>query len=364
MDRSKLVAKLQTIDPATTSNQLIPIMSHYWFMGDRVMAYNDQISISVPCKTDFTGAVPATLLGLLKSSKAKEVEFTEQGDDLLIKAAATKIKLPLIPADELTMFTMPEPKSDFKHVMAKSGKFLECLEACMQSTTTDTSTPDYLGVTAMAKDESLQLFACNDETMTYANLHIGELVFKSRVVLSAAFCTQLLKQISSDVKFSTLELHNDYSLATMTNGTILFGRLIDVQKPLDYASIIARNYNTSIISKLVQIPTKLEGILERAVIITDSAVDQTKTSVSVRDGIMRFKSKSAKGEISDSMQVPNHPDVSVMLEARRLRKGLEAGFSHILVTDTCAVMVKGVTNDKGTLTRAEVVYLVAATDPA
>jgi hypothetical protein len=84
-------------------------------------------------------------------------------------------------------------------------------------------------------------------------------------------------------------------------------------------------------------------------VMTDSATEQTRTAITVKDGKMKFFSKSGRGEVSDSMQVDGHPEVAIKVEPKLLKNGY-GDFDHFLITDQCAIMAKG--NN---------LYLVAAT---
>ena len=97
-------------------------------------------------------------------------------------------------------------------------------------------------------------------------------------------------------------------------------------------------------------PEKLAMMLARAMIITDSPTEQTRTLVTVKGGEMTLLSKSGKGEVKDKVVVEGHPDVAVKLEPKLLSLGLE-DFDKFLITDRCAIMSKGSTK----------LYLVAAT---
>ena len=108
MNRKLLLDRLGKVKPALATNDLIPALTHLWFSGDEVLAYNDAVGISAPCDAGFAGMVPgATLLAVLGTSRAKDVEFSPGDGEVLVKAASAKIKLPLLPVDK-PLFEMPE----------------------------------------------------------------------------------------------------------------------------------------------------------------------------------------------------------------------------------------------------------------
>src|SRR5688572_14425066 len=100
MKRNELIALLNAVKPALSNNDLIPVLSMFWFTGSEILAYNDQISIQVPFKSNFVGALPgATLLAMLNSSLAEEVDLTQKGQTASLAAGKTKLKLACLPPD-------------------------------------------------------------------------------------------------------------------------------------------------------------------------------------------------------------------------------------------------------------------------
>ena len=343
MNRIDLLDKLKLVAPALSDNNLVPVLSHFWLLGDRLMAYNDQISISTSLKSDFKGAVPgSTLIDLLSASRAKDVELIVGKEvpegQLLIKAASSRLKLPYLPSKATELFTMPKPDPAF--VLDVSPEpFLAAIESCLRSVREDTSIPDSLGITIIPQGKFVDMYATNDATISHSQVKLrGDTKFKDRVILSGAFCRQMLSLATED-KASIIEIHDDYSLFKCGD-TILFGRLVNVEKPLDFASIIDTHFSEDTEKNLITIPTKLQLILDRAVIITESKSERSKTAVSIKDGKALFYSKSDKGEVRDSMLVEqHHPDVDITIEP----KLMQAGFGHfdkMVLSETCVVMIK------------------------
>jgi DNA polymerase III sliding clamp (beta) subunit (PCNA family) len=314
------------------------VLSHFWFTGQYVMAYNDKISISAPCKTNFVGAVPGnTLVDLLKASKAKDVELILDNDNLLIKAASSRFKLGVMPSDSF-LFEMPEFKSNRK-LPVKGKEFLSCLSNCMWSVDENTTTPERLGVTLVAEGKELSFYSTDDKTMGYAYTELEGKTDLTRIILPAPFCVQLLKLADPEAPIQ-LEIEDDHVLYMAKNGVMLFGRLIETDRPLDFVEMVDHHYPAGTEEQLVSIPTKLKLILDRAVIITESNIEQPKTVVTVKEGKMRFVSKTeGRGEVYDVMQTPEHPEVSVTIDPKLLKR-VYGQFTYMLVTEQAVVMAK------------------------
>lgn len=357
MNRVSLLECLERVKPALSNNNLVPVLSHFWFKDDTVSAYNDQIAISTKLKSDFAGAVPDTLISLLTVSRAKEVEFFVGEDSagkklpegqLLVSAASSKLKLPFLEEKATEIFKMPKPDRDLA-LPIDMKLFLDAIDSCTRSLREDTSMPDSLGITVGFAPNHLDFYATNDSTISYAKIKTNRAVVQirkddpsphgMRVVLSGNFCRQMLTLSKLSDK-SHIEIHDGYSLFECGD-TVLFGRLVDVPRPLDFDSVIEQSFPKAMEKNLVAIPSKLELILDRSVIITESKTERSKTAITVKDGIAKFLSKSEKGEVRDSVQLEDaHPDVSVNIDPRLFKNGW-GFFDKFVLTEQCLIMSKG-----------------------
>lgn len=347
MIRTELLEKLERVAPALSGNNLVPILSHFWFRDDTLLAYNDQIAISTKMATDFQGAIPDTLISLLSVSKAKDVEFlTGKADgkalpegQLLVKAASSRLKLPFLDVEATSIFEMPE--ADSKAALpVDMSEFLEAIDSCTRSLKEDTSMPDSLGITLSYKSKGINLYATNDATISYARVATKRELDDFRVVISGAFCRQMLS-LSKGTGTKHFEINEEgYSLFQCGDNK-LFGRLVDVQRPLDFDGVISSQFPKAAQKGLVPVPSKLELILDRAIIITESKADRPRTEITLNEGIAKFFSQSEKGEVRDSMQVgENHPDVSLAIDPRLFKNGY-GYFTDFLLTENCLIMSKG-----------------------
>lgn len=351
MNRIELLNKLSLVKPSLASNDLIPVLTCLWFKGNEILAYNDKISISTKCKTEFIGAIPGnTILGLLKSSRAKDVEFVQENEDtLLVKAASSRMRLGVLAIGEI--FEMP--KATNKVLSVDMKPFLAGIKDCLRSVSEDTSRPDHLGVTLIPHDVGILLFSTNGNTVSNAfvdkNTDKNGVDLKDRIILSTDFCKQMLAL--ADDK-SRLEINDGYALFSTQEAT-LFGKLIESEKPLEFEQLMDKHFPSSHIKKLVPLPSNLKFMLERAIIMLDSVEADAKTLATIRDGKLKLLSKSGKGEVTDTVKIDDkHPEVSVKLNPKMMKIGCEAELDHMLITNDAMVM----SNKSGSS-----IYLIAAT---
>jgi DNA polymerase III sliding clamp (beta) subunit (PCNA family) len=373
MLRMELLEKLRLVAPALSDKELIPVLTHFWFQGNTVMAFNDQIAIQTRLKTDFTGAVPGkVLLELLGASRSTEVKFTLTDDNLLVAlghhskktgkfVVNTKIDLKVLPVEDF-IHTMPPVKPDAG--IKGTQEFLPAIECCMQSISNDTSIPDQLGLTLIPNGKDLYLYATNNQTLSHAKVK-AKTDLPGRVILSKPFCEQLIA-LTQDRDFRLI-VATDHAMVVVPDHATLFGRLVSSEHPLDFNEIMEAHLPDGKGLQMITLPDNLEYVLKRALVITDTKMEETKSLITVKDGRMTVISKSPLGELKDNVaenkkkydennklieQTPikDHPDISVRLNPRLLKAGY-GRYDKLLVTESCAVMVKD-----------DTVYLVSATN--
>jgi hypothetical protein len=342
MLRKDLADRLELVSPALAKNDLLPVLTHFAFTGDNILAYNGSIGISVPLKTEFVGAVPGKLLmDLLGASLAKELEFIDKNADLEIKAASSRFKLPVMSEDTF-VFDMPKPSDKLLPVPLK--QFARALEGCLRSVSTEQSVADQQGITLIADGDELSLFSTNNATISTNTLKLtAKPSFKERIILPALFCEQLVK-LTADAKDCKLEVHSDYALLSTGRGVRCFGRFLNSPKPLDFQSHVDDSLKGT--SKLLcPIPSKMRLIVERAIIITKT--EKAMTNIRVKGGIMYFESNSGRGEVIDTVQV-DQDDAALTLDPKHLKVGMgsfydadEAKSGSMLMTDQCFIMARG-----------------------
>lgn len=354
MQRKALLETLQTVAPALASNDIIQSLSHFWFRGTSLMAFNDQISISTPLKTDFIGAIPGSLLlKLLNATSSEKIEFitSEEKDnsEIVLKAGAAKIRLPVMTGDDAFIFDIP-PKAKDCVTITPSAKLLSAFETCMMSVSSDTSVADQLGITVITDGNKIDLYSTNNVSLNYCPIRVKDDLPKLRMILPTLFCSQFLA-LAKNAEKVALTLCPDH-VVMEADGTKLFGKFVETPNPLDFVSII-KQHTIDPKKQLMEIPAKLGPTLDRVIIMTESQskVDQSPVRITVADGKMSFFAKSEKGEVRDSILVKGdlQKDLQIRVDPRPFKKGIEK-MQEFLATDNCLIL----RNDVG-------VYLISIT---
>jgi len=352
ISRTELLDKLLRVSPALLANESIPVMSHFWFTGTQLVAFNDQISISVPFESDLIGAVPGALfLSLLKNSKARDIRLEITDGVLKVRAGRTSTFTLSLLDDDHIAFEIPTPKARQYFKPKRRQQFLDGIQSCLMSVGSDAVLTNLQGITLVPEDDGfVSLFSTDAFTMCHAltAMRADSTLLKDRRVLPTAFCRQL--RHFADKTFS-LEIYDNYCLLTNSKTETLFGRLIQADSPHDFHRIMKDVVPHNYTENLVSMPDKMKLILERAIIINKAAI-QPSTSVSVEEkGRMHFESTSSHGVVADNLLIEDaHPTVTARFEPKLLKVGYDH-LDRMLITRKCAIMTNENNNP---------IYMIAA----
>jgi DNA polymerase III sliding clamp (beta) subunit (PCNA family) len=140
INKAELQVALENVKPGLANKELIEQSTSFAFIGDRVVTYNDEISVSHPVTglENMRGAVKAkALYEFLAKVKDEEIEIEQQENQVVIKAGRSKagllfeqeIRLPLEEIGEIGKWeNLPED-------------FLPALSLCYSACSSDMSRP-------------------------------------------------------------------------------------------------------------------------------------------------------------------------------------------------------------------------------
>ena len=159
INKMDLQNALEKVKPGLAGKEIIEQSTSFAFMGDRVVTYNDEISISHPVKDlDVTGAIKAqSLYAFLSKIKRDEIILEWEENQVVIKAGRSKaglvleqeIKLPVEEVGEIGKWKKLPPG------------FLEALRFCYPCCSKDMSRPIltcvYISGKEMQASDSFQI---------------------------------------------------------------------------------------------------------------------------------------------------------------------------------------------------------------
>ena len=304
IDRKVLLKKLNTVKPAVSAQSYIPVLKHFMFDGKTVTAYNDVSAISVSLEAEFKGCVPADLLiKTLNSLSSDTVIFEIQNESLLVKSGRSKIKLPVLPAEDFPTVSVMQRTLVAIGGFSVSKDMLTGIKLCLLGVGNDTQHPAQMGVTLdpLFSLEQAALYSTDSATLSRFTFNTDmDIPGDAPVILPTFFCEQLLSmaRVCEDMK---IEIYNGALLAVFSDGSTLFTKTIIDLEPMTFAEVFSKYCDKSeAFKRLLEIPEKFEASFERAVII-QSDEPQQSTSVTVAGNRLTLRSVSKAGEIEDVM---------------------------------------------------------------
>lgn len=138
--KSELKKALEIVKPGLANKELIEQSTSFAFMGDRVVTYNDDISISHPIPgLELTGAVKAEkLYQLLGKLKEEDITIEVSDSEILLKSGRAKAGLTL--QAEIKLPLEEEIKYAEKWKKLPEG-FIKAVKTSMSSCSKDNSRP-------------------------------------------------------------------------------------------------------------------------------------------------------------------------------------------------------------------------------
>lgn len=339
METKTLIEALRNVDPARSVTNSAEVMKTFWFTGKRVMTFNGGIALAVPFKSEFVGAIQATLFPLLASSAAQECEFVPTDKGVTVKAGSSKFKLLTMDPEKFN-FALPKfPETSMPIVDV--GKFLIALKACKRSLGSEMSESAFKGITMIPEGKVLHMFGYDRLTLTHCQVKLRGEVGWSRVVVPTAVVDQLIR-ITEGATELTLAIDDKILLANC-GGVILWGALEDQDRKnrdfVDQSRAYKKDATSTIDVSDKKFAKKFPMMLERSVIISADAVESTKLRITIAENKINFYSKSTRGVVEDSILPPagqKHHDVEIRVPPARLLQGLELG--SLSITDKAAIL--------------------------
>jgi hypothetical protein len=347
--RRALLQKLRTVAPALASNGIVPGYTHFLFTGDSIVACNERIAIGVPQPGDYQGLVPPLLMQVLAGSTAPAVRIEADGEGVaLVTLGDSVTKLPTCP--EGYRFEMPR-EMPRQHVPAA---FLHGVAHCIHSVSAYATVPEQLGVTLIKDRQDLRLFSTNRSTISTARVRWAELKLEKRVILSTAFCEQVLtlaktaKTLRFDVYPAPSRRPPAGAIAFAghalfaADDAVLYGKVIpQSDTPMDFVGVVKQHVPTDFARKSIAIPKGLPALVKRAAHLTSVIGSETKTTIVIENGMATVEALSERGHLCDRLAMRDHPDVEINVNARLLMEGLWAGPDRVLFTHRCAILARG-----------------------
>ena len=302
IDKEKLQEALEIVKPALASKEVIEQTTSFAFINGRVIAYNDEISISHPVEgINFTGAIYAEnlykLLSKLKAPKKKEedglfmIDLEVEEAQVILSSGRTKAGLALqseisLPLDEEVAIVgkwkdIPDPEN-----------FRKFLKMAMGSCSRDMSTPV---LTAVHVNEAGFIEASDGYKLTRCTL-AQEMPIRS-FLIPATSAAEVIKIYPIKIATGNGWIHFKNEEDTILSCRIFEDNFPDITQHLKVKGI------------KVILPQSTEKVLDKAMIFSkrDHVLEEMVT-VTIGDRRLKIRAESDTGWFEEELNIKHDGD--------------------------------------------------------
>lgn len=345
INRAALLSALKFASPALAGDKnAVEELSHFWFDGKYLSAYDDLIGVRLEFPTEFTGGVRGDkLVGVLENSRALTVTLEPEDDgNLVLKAGSAIITLALRPIED--WFWTPQLPDEDGYRVDKD--FLSAISLALMSVgSTKIMNPEQRGVTVIEQDGDVDFYSTDSLAISWMRVpsNNGRVLGQgmSRCILPTQFCELFTKTMKAGAQVifdeSAVYAFDTVKLGTEKNEQeaqmMLFSKLVDDENPLPFERVV-QDYISAKGSFLI--PKRLRMSVDRALVMLESG---QATDLSVKDGSLLLYAKTDHGIVDDELELEkfNHPDIKIRIDFGLLKRALD-GREKMTVTNECLIM--------------------------
>lgn len=313
VERDKLIRALEIVKPGLASKEMIEQSTSFAFMGDRVVTYNDEISISHPVEDmDMTGAVKAEeLYQLLGKLQSKNVQLVVTDNEIRLKAGKARagitlheeIRLPLEEIGEIGDW-LPVP-----------GMLMAAMNFCMFSASNDMSRPV---LTCVHVSDKGYVESCNNYRLT--RYQLDEELPTPTFLIPVSSVRSLVKYHVTHMVMGTGWVH-----FKTVDDTVFSCRVFEDEYPNVEGLLNVKG-------DVFQFPPTLKTVLDKASIFSkrDQFVDEA-VEVHILKNLLKVRSEDVVGWFEEKVPIEwEGAEVSFSINPTFLKEVLEKGAPCLL----------------------------------
>ena len=315
MKKADLLEALEIVKPGLANKEQIEQSTSFAFMKNRVVTYNDEISISHPLKDlGIQGAVKADeLYRLLNKLKGDEVEITENENEIVIESGRTKAGLVLEEEINLPLEEIGE-KNEWHDLPEDFSKYVKLATGvCSRDMSRPVLTCIHIGGRYVESSDNFRIIRCKLDN----KIPIPEFL------LPATAAMELVKLNPVKIAEGVGWVHFQTEQRTVISCRLFEDKFPDVSDLLQVEGME------------IKFPNTITEILDRAMVFSkrDHTMDES-VEVTLKENKIELKSKSETGWFKESANVKYDDDpVSFATTPHLLRDILNETHTCILCED-------------------------------
>jgi DNA polymerase III sliding clamp (beta) subunit (PCNA family) len=285
INKKELLGALEKVKPGLSQKELIEQATSFAFMGEKVVTYNDEISISHPIKgLDIKGAIKAqSLYEFLNRVKEEEIDLECEENQIVIKSKRAKAGLKLeqeiqLPVSEIGEFgeweKLPE---NFKEAM----KF--CYPCCTHDMSYPVLTCVYVSEDTVQASDSYQI----------VNYKLKEEMPCKDFLIPANSVRELIKYDIEEIAEGLGWMH-----FKIKGGTVFSSRVIEAEFP-------DTKPHLKIEGEEFVFPKKIDEILSKALVFSkdSNSEDFPVVTVEIKNNYVKISSDNDYGWFEEKSKI-------------------------------------------------------------
>jgi len=321
INKTQLLQALEIVKPGLANKEIIEQATSFAFMSDRVVTYNDEISISHPIDgLDLTGAVQAdTLYKFLGKIKKDDIDLKLKDNQIVLSTGRAKAGLTLHSEIMLPLDDDIAKKGKWKDLPNNFNRFLEmAIGACGTN-----MTEPILTCVHITKEGIIE----GSDSYKIANCYLGEEMPLNTFLLPAASAIDVVKIEPTKIAKGKGWVHfqNDYQ-------TIISCRILDDEYPNTLNLLKVKGV------RLILPNTTLE-VLDRTMVFSkkDRSLDES-VDVSIEDRKLKMTAKSDSAWFEETINMKHKGDPIKFSITPYLLKSILSETRECQINDDCSVL--------------------------
>lgn len=287
INKEQLQAALEKVRPGLASRETVEQSTSFAFVGNRVVTYNDEISVSHPVENlDVVGAVKAqALYEFLNKIKKEEIDIEWEENQVIIKAGRSKAGLVL---EQEVKLPIEEEIGEISKWKKLPENFIEALKFCHPCCSRDLARP-ILTCVHVDKDK----VEASDSYQIVVYKLDGKFPIKNCLIPAPA-ARELVRYNIKETAESESWIH-----FKTEDGTIFSSRVLDSEFP-------DTSHHLEIEGVEFEFPKNADQILQRANVFSKKEInagDVPPVTIEVKNQRVKISAKNESGWFEEESRV-------------------------------------------------------------
>jgi len=308
MDRVELLAAMKRASGALALRDDAPAFASFFFDGEWICAYGDEIAITARCELPVQGGIIGkVVLAWAGACNGSQVESECEGDEVKLVCGQSKITLPLLPPEQLVF---EPPPADAGVMFYAPFELMEMIERCSPYVGDDPTHPWRMGLTLRYDQGAFDLYSTTDVVLCHAFFDDENIYDHFQTIIPSKFVS-LLRHFSQTKALAGIHVGAGWIEATFEDETTIFARTNHESDANAYEQVMRPLFNDATFTPVANIALNLQSMMDRVTKV-GVATGQDRASLEVRGRSIAVTLSGGSASLADSLPFPGkHADIRV-----------------------------------------------------